>query len=920
MNAIMPFIVVGLVSGSVYGLAGTGLVLTYKTSGIFNFAYGAIGSAAAYIFYTLYVQHRLAWPVSALIAVPVLGIALGFAFEFFARRMAGSPVALQITGTVGVVVLIEAAATLIYGTTPVLVPQFLPATSLSVGGVVVTVYQILVVVIGILLTACLYAYLKWSRLGMAMRAIVDDPELLSLSQLDPIRVRRIAWIIGSSLATLSGILLAPSISLSPTELTLLVIDAFGAAAIGRFSNLPMTYAGGLGLGVVSALLTKYTANDVLLGGLPAALPFIVLFIALVLTPRSRLYIRSARRVRLGLTVPRLGLRAQLWAAVPLIVLGALVPLLFPSQILAWGSGLIFVILFGSMFVLVRVAGQVSLCQAVFMAIGASTFARLAGEDHWPWFFALVTAALVVVPIAAILAAPASRLPVLYLGLATLGFGLVVQGMFYSTNLMFSSISEGLNVARPYLSFINITSDDGYYYLLLLLTAISLVVLTALVRTRFGRVLAGFSDSPLALRTLGTDERVTRVLVFCVSASFAALAGALYAGLLGNVSDQTFDPLASLTYLVLIVIVLGDILWASFAAAVGIAVIPGYVESGTLTQYLQLAFGFFAISMALGVPQPKVPRFLAQRRRKDDRRAEESPGVTHASEPRQVARPAVIERDRRDAEPSSEQSLDARGLSVSFGGLKAVDNVSLKVRHGHITGLIGPNGAGKTTIINILSALVAPTSGRVVLGGRDITNLGTAHRARLGIGRTFQQTELFSSLSVSANLSLGAEAAMVGASPLAHLVSGRRERGEVEAAVAAAIELCDIESLRQAPASTLSTGQRRVVEVARSVASRAGWLLLDEPSAGLDSLETSALAAILRRLSDEQDIGILLVEHDMGLVMSICDYIYVLDFGELIFEGTPTAVRGSQLVRDAYLGVSATEGQSSLLDSAEDPSR
>ena len=897
MSALFPFLIAGLVSGSVYGLAGSGLVLSYKTSGVFNFAHGALATVAAYLYYTLHVQHGLSWPLSAAISVIVVGVVLGLAFEPFARRIIQAPIALQIAGTVGVMIGIEAAATLIYGPDPILVPQYLPTSSFTFGGLSVTYGQVVVIVIGLVLTGALQLFLQRYRLGVAMRAVVDNPDLVSLSQFSQAAIRRGAWIIGCTLATLAGVLLVGSVSLTPTLLTLLIVQAFGAAAIGRFSNLPLTYAGGLILGVASSVVTyltgKYTPTNLILGGLAPTIPFIVLFLALVLTPRARLRFASVRRVPLTLSAVRAPARVQALAAAPLLVLAALAPLFTGLHLLVWGSGLVFVIVFASMVLLVRVAGQVSLCHVAFVAIGASTFARLAGEFHLPWFAALVIAALVVVPIGAVLAIPASRLPVLYLGLATLGFGLLVQQMFYNTNVMFSPFANGLNVGRP--SFT--TSDTSYYYLLLILGAGSVAIIALLVRTRLGRVLRGLSDSPLALSSLGADERVTRVLVFCVAAFFAGLAGALYAGLLGNVSSETFDPLASLTYLVVIVIAVGDPVWASVAGAIGIAVIPGYIQSGNISEWLQLLFGVIAVVVAVGPAHISLPQGLQRRLGRATAVAGPAPASAAAAaagqpSPGPEVRPSV----RRKV-----ADLEIGNVSVSFGGVRAVSDVSVTARGASITGLIGPNGAGKTTIFNVASGLIKPAAGRVFLDGRDVTALGTARRARLGLGRTFQQTELFGSMTTAQNVALGYEASVAGANPFTHLVSTAAERHACAAAVDQAIGLCGLSDLRNVPAATLSTGQRRVAELARCLAGPARVLLLDEPSAGLDSAETTEFGQILRRIADERLMCILLVEHDMNLVMRVCDDVYVLDFGELIFHGSPAEIQVSPAVQAAYLG-------------------
>jgi ABC-type branched-subunit amino acid transport system ATPase component/branched-subunit amino acid ABC-type transport system permease component len=895
VNELLPFVIAGLVSGSVYGLAGIGLVLTYKTSGIFNFAHGALVTVAAYLFYTLYQQDGIAWALSAGICVLALGAGMGLLFELFARRMALTSVALQIAGTVGVVILVEAGATLIYGVDPLQVQVFLPHQSFTLAGVAVTVDQVIIVAIGLVVTAALYVFLRSARLGMSMRAVVDNPSLLSLSQYNTNSIRRCAWIIGCILATLSGVLIVPSLPLTPAQLILLILQAFGAAAVGRFVSLPVTYAGGLAIGVVSSLCTKYVGNSQILSGLPSSIPFIVLFVVLIVAPRGTWRPSAIGRLPAARFVSGASARMQAITALPPLALAAIAPLIVGTHLIVWGSALTFVILFASMALLIRVAGQISLCHVAFAAIGASTFARLAGQHGIPWFLALALASLVVVPVGAILAIPASRLPVLYLGLATLGFGILLQQMFYSTSLMFSPYAAGLSVPRPYIA----ATDTQYYYLILVFAVVSISLIIVLTRTRLGRVLGGLADSPLALKALGADERITRVLVFCISAFFAGLSGALYAGLLGNVDQTTFDPLASLTYLVLIVIAVGGPLWASIGAAIGFAVIPGYVQSGNVTQYLQVAFGLIAIAVAVGPGQPALPRRLERLRLLRRRPAQASPPPPAPAESADAGRAGA--------------DLEIREMSVSFGGIQAVRNLSISAKRGLITGLIGPNGAGKTTTFNVCSGLIKPTAGRVFFDGHDVTSAGMSTRARLGIGRTFQQTELFAAMTVLENVALGSEAPAAGANPWSQVVARRHNLEKNRSVVAEAIDMCGLRDIISVPAHALSTGQRRLVEIARCIAGPVRLLLLDEPSAGLDPAETAQLAEILRRLKTERGLGILLVEHDMELVMNICDYVYVMDFGRLIFAGEPAGVQASEIVQAAYLGEPAEE-----LDSPAEP--
>jgi ABC-type branched-subunit amino acid transport system ATPase component len=242
-----------------------------------------------------------------------------------------------------------------------------------------------------------------------------------------------------------------------------------------------------------------------------------------------------------------------------------------------------------------------------------------------------------------------------------------------------------------------------------------------------------------------------------------------------------------------------------------------------------------------------------------------------------------------------------GLTVRFGGLVAVSDVGLDAPRGRITGLIGPNGAGKSTTFNACSGLLRPTEGTVSLDGYDITRMSPAGRARRGLGRTFQKMELFESLTVAENVALGREGTMAGANPLKQLFASRVERREAADRAHEAIELCGLSALAQRRPAELSTGQRRLVELARVCAGEFSLLLLDEPSSGLDKAETARFGDILEELVAARGLGILVVEHDMSLVLRICAHIYVLDFGKQIFQGSAAELAASEVVRAAYLG-------------------
>ena len=249
-------------------------------------------------------------------------------------------------------------------------------------------------------------------------------------------------------------------------------------------------------------------------------------------------------------------------------------------------------------------------------------------------------------------------------------------------------------------------------------------------------------------------------------------------------------------------------------------------------------------------------------------------------------------------------LVVEGITVTFGGLVAVDDVSLVAQGGSITGLIGPNGAGKSTTFNACTGVVPTRSGTVHLGDACLDGASPHRRAQLGLGRTFQRMELFDSLTVLENVTLGPEALAAGRRPWSQLRASRVGRADILERAADALRRCNVDALADKPAGELSTGQRRLVELARVLASPFSFLLLDEPSSGLDRSETERFGEVLEEAVDRTKIGVLLVEHDMALVRASCRHIYVLDFGKLIFAGPAAETLASDAVRTAYLGTEA----------------
>ncbi len=597
MRDFFPFIIAGLVTGSVYGLAATGLVLSYQTSGIFNFGHGAIAAVGAYLFFQLRQEWGVPWPIAGVVVLVIAGLVIGYVFERLARGLEGTSTAARVVATVGVLIAIQGLLTATYGPAARDSRTFLPTHVFSIGGVNVGLDQVIVFLVALGATAALTQYLRLTATGSAMRAVVDDSQLLDLAGTNPTRVRRTSWAIGSAFAALSGVLLAPAIGLDPLLLTLLVIQAFGAAAIGRFSSLPLTFGGGLVVGLIASLSTKYVSQYQVLSGFPAAVPFIVLFVVLVFARRGWLAELGTSAARKVGRRPHASRRARIVGVVSLIAVVAAAPFFAGPRLPVYSTALVFVLVFASLRLLVVTSGQVSLCHATFAAVGATTFAHLAGGAGLPWLLALLLAGLLAVPVGAVVAVPAIRLSGLFLALATFGFGILVERLVFPMAIMFGKGGQ-VTAPRPDLGVFDTNTPKGFYYVAVVIVILGLAGIHAANRSRLGRLLRGMADSPVALATLGTSVNITRVIVFCLSAFFAAVAGALFASFSGTVGGVSFPSFLSLTLVVVLAIAGGGELLAPVVAAVALQIVPSYVRNATFNDYLPVLFGVSAVAVAV----------------------------------------------------------------------------------------------------------------------------------------------------------------------------------------------------------------------------------------------------------------------------------------------------------------------------------
>ena len=590
MTDLLPFLIVGTVSGSLYGLAGTGLVLTYRTSGVFNFGHGAIAASAAFIFYNLHVTHGVPWPVALALTVGVFGPLCGVLVELVVRRLVGAPQALVIIGTVGIFLAVDGFLLVQSGSVTRHFPSFLPTSGIDVADVTITYAQQISIAVSLAASLGLYVYLHRSRAGVAMRAVVDNPTLTQLAGEEPVRLRRMSWMIGCSFAALTGVLIAPTLGLDANLLTLLIVQTFGACAIGRFSSLPLTFAGGVLVGILQALATKYFEAPPL-SGLSASMPFLVLVVVLLVTPRRGFPERQTARP--STAVASRTRRATPWVSGVTVAALLLVPSVVGTDLPLWINAMTTAVLLGSLALLVLASGQISLCHAAFAAFGATTFSHVI-DAGIPWLPALLLAGLLTIPVGALVAVPAIRLSGLYLALATFGFGVLMQYMVFPTSLMFGT-ELSVSAPRPVFGFDG-REDRTFYFVVLAVAVLTALALVAVNRGRLGRLLRAMAETPTMLATHGLRVNVTRLLVFCLSAFLAGVAGALRLAQSGTVGASEFGPIPSLLFLVVLAVAGAGLVRAPLIAALLLAVVPGYLTGFGANEQL-LGFGLAALVVA-----------------------------------------------------------------------------------------------------------------------------------------------------------------------------------------------------------------------------------------------------------------------------------------------------------------------------------
>jgi branched-subunit amino acid ABC-type transport system permease component len=630
MSELVSILFLGAVVGSLYALAAFGLVLTFRTSGVFNFAQGAIAMFFAFVFFQLtqggrvdlvFFTYDQTWRLPKLLGLvlvvgvlaPVFGLLLDLALF---RRLRTASTVVQIVATIGLLISLQGVVGVIWGAGTTLTPKSIfPSHSYEPLGVRVSSEQLLTILVALGLAAVTLAFLRYSPLGIRMRAVVDRPEVSELMGIDSRRISAMAWAVGTGFAALSGILVVPFYgTLDAFALIFLGIAATAAAVLARLESLPLTLAGGVGIGMAQFLVQRYGSSD-LARQLRPSIPFIVLFAVLFLPrrwpdvagPAYRPAGRERREMALSAKATRVGVLAAVLVVVPFLGSGG-----WQENVLggSWASILALVppmaIIFLSLVLLSGYAGQVSLCQAALAGFGAFIAAHLVTDWHWPFLLAVPVAGLATVPLGALLASRASRLPPLYLGFATLAFASLMDEVAFNSS-GFSNNLQGIFFDPPEL----LQGPRSYYLFGLGVFAVLALLLTNLRNGRTGLALAAMRDSPTAVASVGEGVARLKLTVFCLSAFIAGVGGAMLAGASGHATSLSFFKLQSLVFLALAVI--GGIgAWSGALAGACLFTLlqpllhqPWALDSfvgksvfnGQLEQLLPVFFGLGAIGLA-----------------------------------------------------------------------------------------------------------------------------------------------------------------------------------------------------------------------------------------------------------------------------------------------------------------------------------
>ena len=893
----------GVIIGMTYGILAVGLILIYRSNRIINFAHGEIGAFGAAMLALAVVRWHFPYWVAFPLALVASGGAGALVEVAVIRRLRRVPKLMSVVATLGAAqfVLLFSLAIASEVRSSITFPEPTGFPKFSIGALLVTPSYSAMLFCTPVLVGVLVWFLRRTRYGLAIRGSAANPDVARMIGVSAARMSTLTWVIAGAVSAYTAILIFPSRGLITGESLgpALLLRALAAAVVARMSSLPVALGAGIAVGIVEQALNLNFSS----GGFVEMMLFVGIVAVLLVQARregrdeekgSWIAVQAWKplpdNLRRVASIRNLG-----WIVSAVALAGAVVLAVFASNrtAIVFVSVMSFALVGLSVALISGMAGQLSLGQFALAGIGATVSYHVTSTQG-NYLLGFAAAGVTAAVVSALIGIPAMRIRGLMLAVTTLGFALAAQAWLFQQPWMLGS---GVSPGRPIIGSLKLDTGKKYYAFALIFLVVGVLLYRNIRRGGFGRALVALRDNEDGARAFTVPALRRKLQAFAFAGFLAGLGGAVFGHGLASISFQNFSPAASIDLVAMTVIGGIGILAGPLIGALYIIGVPAFVSLDTaglaasrLGWLLLILYFPGGIAELIRPARDRVIGLLARRA-----------GVTEEDAADQEAQVDTALREPPAARaPGDRVLLSVEKVTKQFGGIVAVDDVSLVVYEGETLGLIGPNGAGKTTLFELISGFTRVDDGSVVFDDHNVDSLGPEGRARLGLIRSFQDASLFSTLTVLDTVRLAMERdepTRVWADMLGLRGSERRKDERARELVS----LMGLDAFRNKQIAELSTGTRRITELAALIALQPKLLLLDEPSSGIAQRETEALGDVLARVKAHLNTTFVVIEHDMPLIMGLSHRVIAMEAGRVIAEGTPAEVRKDRKVIESYLG-------------------